>query len=95
MGLAITIYRQPGCTFCDQARAWFQAHQVPFAERDLTQDPLARSELARMGVFDGPAIVVAGQVFLSFDPDALRAVLSQDVRGTPEERRAARTDPGP
>ena len=95
MALTVTIYRRPDCDFCDQARAWLEAHGVAFTERNLTQDAVASSELARMGVFDAPAIVVGGQVLLSFDPEALAAVLSQDVRGTRAEQQAARTDQGP
>lgn len=90
-----TIYTQPGCRFCNAAKAWLTERDIPFTERDITTDETAQDELEKMGLHATPAIVVDGQVILGFDAKALEAALVQKRRPAEKARQAASTDQGP
>ncbi|HEV8340243.1 MAG TPA: glutaredoxin family protein [bacterium] len=90
-----TIYTQPGCRFCNAAKAWLTERDIPFKERDLTKDETAQDELEQMGLYATPAIVIDGQVILGFDAKALEAALVQKRTPALRTRQAASTDQGP
>jgi len=45
--------------------------EVPFVERDVSQDQGALAELAELGVMTTPVTVIDGEVVVGFDRDKL------------------------
>ena len=41
----IKVYTSPSCTSCRKARAWLQANQLEFEEKNIFAEPLTESEL--------------------------------------------------
>lgn len=41
----IKIYTISSCTSCKKAKAWLNAHQLPYKERNLGKEPLTREEI--------------------------------------------------
>ncbi len=43
----IKVYTSPSCTSCRKARAWLQANQLEFEEKNIFAEPLTESEIKR------------------------------------------------
>lgn len=41
----VTLYTSPSCTSCRKARAWLEAHDIPFVERNIFKEPLSIDEI--------------------------------------------------
>jgi arsenate reductase-like glutaredoxin family protein len=61
----VTLYVVPGCPLCANARAWLNAHNITFSERDVANDygalrrmyKLTRQGLVPVFEKDGHALV--------------------------------------
>ena len=69
------LYTQTGCAESVQVRAWLRARDIPFVERDVTDDPAAARELAETGIFATPLLVAGVHRVLGFRPARLAAAL--------------------
>ncbi|MCH6266229.1 transcriptional regulator SpxA [Neobacillus citreus] len=41
----VTLFLTPSCTSCRKARAWFEDHQIPFKERNISSEKLTIEEI--------------------------------------------------
>jgi hypothetical protein len=97
----VTIYGTSWCKACGTASAWLTAHQIPFVEYNVEEDPFARKELARRlaeakradpGVV--PIIdVLRSRLLVGWDPDVVQAAIA--ARGAPIELLHMGPGPGP
>jgi glutaredoxin 3 len=72
----VTIYTRSQCLYCSHAKALLDSRQIPYEERDVTQNPAELAEmLRRTGGRAFPQIVIANQVIGGYDD--LRALDSQ------------------
>jgi glutaredoxin len=77
----VTIYGTSWCGACRAARQYFSEHKIPFADKDIEQDPAAARELgekaAKMGIPTDrvPVLDVRGRLLLGFDPARVQALL--------------------
>ncbi len=72
----ITIYTTPSCIYCKKAKAFFQAHTIMYAEKDVSIDSAAAEEMvAKSGQMGVPVIDVDGSIIIGFDEAALRQIL--------------------
>lgn len=69
------LYTQTGCDDSRKVRAWLAEHAIPFAERNVTDDPAAAQALAATGTFATPLLVVGDRSVLGFRPDAIAAAV--------------------
>lgn len=44
----IDLYLSPSCTSCRKARAWLQAHKVPYVEHNILTQPLTPEDLRKI-----------------------------------------------
>ncbi|HFM6650101.1 TPA: glutaredoxin domain-containing protein, partial [Enterococcus faecium] len=44
----IKVYTSPSCTSCRKARAWLQANQLEFEEKNIFAEPLTESEIKKI-----------------------------------------------
>ena len=64
----ITIYTTPTCGYCHLAKEFLNSRQVPFTEKDVTQDRAAVQEMVeKSGQMGVPVIDIDGQVIVGFD----------------------------
>jgi len=76
---SITMYSASWCGVCKKARAFLQAQNLAFVEKDIEKDPAAATELARKAQVAGvsangvPVFDVGGRILGGFDPQALLA----------------------
>lgn len=77
----VTIYGTSWCGACQAARSYFAERKIPFADKDIEQDPAAAAELnakaAKMGIPTDrvPVLDVRGRLLLGFDRSRVEALL--------------------
>lgn len=77
----VTIYGTSWCGACRTAREYFAERKIPFADKDVEQDPAAASELAQKAAKMGiptdrvPILDVRGRLLLGFDRARVEALL--------------------
>ncbi|HEX3909485.1 MAG TPA: glutaredoxin [Solirubrobacteraceae bacterium] len=55
----VTVYTTDPCSFCTRVKGLLKAHQVEFAEVNLSKDPAGRIELARRtGMMSFPQVLI-------------------------------------
>ena len=75
---SIKLYSKPLCGWCQEAKAYLHAHNIPFESIDVSADAAAYAEMQKLsGQTYVPTIVVDGQVLADFDVAALEKFLAQ------------------
>ena len=66
--MKIIIYRTPTCVYCKKAKAFLGAHNIPYEEKNVAEDSVAREEMvhksSQLGV---PVIDIDGQIMVGFN----------------------------
>jgi glutaredoxin-like YruB-family protein len=57
----VVMYSTDWCTYCDKAKKYFTANDVPFVEYDIEKDSAARREYDRLGGRGVPVILVGNK----------------------------------
>lgn len=79
----VTLYGTPWCGACKAAKRYLASKHIPFAYKDIENDPAAAKELqakaARMGIPTDrvPILDVRGRLLLGFDKARLDAMLGE------------------
>ena len=79
----VTIYGTSWCGACRAARQYFTGRKIPFADKDVEQDPAAARELAdkaaKMGIPTDrvPVIDVRGRLLQGFDRARIEMLLGE------------------
>src|SRR6185503_10614506 len=79
----VTLYGTSWCGACRAARQYLTGRKIPFADKDIEQDPGAARELAakasKMGIPTDrvPVIDVRGRLLLGFDKARIEALLGE------------------
>ena len=60
------------CVFCDRARFWLTAQQLPFTECFIERDAACGARYQALGAQGTPTIQVRGQTQLGFSAERLR-----------------------
>lgn len=77
----VTIYTTPSCGYCKIAKAFFQEHNIEYAEKDVAADEAAREELFARAKAKGasasgvPVIFVDDEMVMGFDKAKLSGLL--------------------
>jgi glutaredoxin-like protein NrdH len=72
----IILYTATGCPLCARYRALFDEQGWVFEERNTTEDPAYRDELARLGVMVTPAVVIGDRAVPGFRPNTVTELLA-------------------
>jgi arsenate reductase-like glutaredoxin family protein len=79
----VTVYGTSWCGACREARRYLTSRKIPFLDKDIERDPLARRELgekaAKLGVPADrvPILEVRGRLLIGFDQARLEALLGE------------------
>lgn len=72
----VVMYSTPTCGFCKLAKQLFNEHNIPFIEKDVAQDLVAREEMVtksrQLGV---PVIDIDGTIIVGFHQPKIRELL--------------------
>ena len=81
----VTVYGTSWCGACRAARQYFSERKIPYADKDVEQDPAAARELAAKAAKLGiptdrvPVIEVRGRLLLGFDRARIEALLGEST----------------
>ncbi|HXI54954.1 MAG TPA: glutaredoxin family protein [Polyangia bacterium] len=79
----VTVYGTSWCGACRAARQYLSERKIPFADKDVEQDPAAARELAQKAAKLGiptdrvPVIEVRGRLLLGFDRARIETLLGE------------------
>jgi len=85
LGDAVARQARPGdirmigsvtCTYCDQARAWFDAHRVAYTECRIELDASCAQAYRTLLAPGTPVVIVRGRPLLGFDARAIAQALA-------------------
>jgi glutaredoxin len=76
MPKTIVLYTSTGCPLCARYRALFDEQGHVFEERNTTEDPTYRDELASLGVMVTPAVVIGDRAVPGFRPNTVSELLA-------------------
>ena len=76
MRKSIILYSATGCPLCARYRALFDEEGHLFEERNTTEDPGYRSELAALGIMVAPAVVIGDRAIPGFRPNTVAELLA-------------------
>jgi glutaredoxin len=76
MSKTIVLYSTTGCPLCARYRALFDEQGHVFEERNTSEDPAYRDELASLGVMVTPAVVIGDQAVPGFRPNTVAELLA-------------------
>ena len=65
--------------FCNRTKEFLRTHNIPFTDRDITQDESALAELEKLGVMTSPVTVVDGQTVVGYDIKRLSELLGLPI----------------
>lgn len=71
----VTLYSRQGCRDSDRVRAWLVKHNIPFQERNVSQDPSAMQALAAQEIFGTPLVVAEAGTVFGYRPNELAKLL--------------------
>ena len=72
----VTIYTTITCPYCKMAKAFFQANNVAYTEKDVTTDTEAQQEMIqKSGQLAVPVIDVDGTITVGFQQPKLKELL--------------------
>lgn len=73
----VIIYSTPTCVYCNMAKSFFKANNVPYTEYNVATDLDKRKEMVdKTGQMGVPVIDLGSEVIIGFDEAKVRAVLS-------------------
>ena len=72
----VTIYSTPTCTYCNAAKEFFKANNVPFDAFDVASDLAKRQEMIeKSGQMGVPVIFIDTELVVGFDKERLFELL--------------------
>lgn len=72
----VTIYTTPTCTYCKQAKRFFDERSVKYTEIDVSEDVAAQQELVRKtGQMGVPVSVIGRTIIVGFNTEAIERAL--------------------
>ena len=76
----VTIYSTPTCTYCNAAKEYFKANNIPFEPFDVATDLVRRQEMIeKSGQMGVPVIFVDNELVVGFDKERLNELLGIKV----------------
>lgn len=74
----VLVYGTVDCRFCQATRAYFKAHQVPFADLDVERQPEHQRQLQSLGEGHAvPVVLIGRRMIVGYQPKAFDAALAQ------------------
>ena len=72
----VTIYSTPTCVYCNMAKTFFKANDVPFTEYNVASDLARRKEMIdKTGQMGVTVIDANGEIVVGYDEPKLKTVL--------------------
>ncbi len=78
----VTVYSTPVCHFCNMAKDYFKANNIPFESFDVSVDTEKRKEMMEIsGQLGVPVITIDNDVIIGFNKPKLAEILGINSQG--------------
>jgi glutaredoxin-like YruB-family protein len=72
----VTVYSTPTCHFCNLAKDYFKANNIPFTEYDVASNLEKRQEMIeKSGQMGVPVIIIGDEIVVGFDKPQIMKML--------------------
>ena len=71
----VEIYTSNTCTYCHQAKEYFQENNIEYIEHNVSTDIESRKALMKKGIMSVPLIVIDGEDIVGFDEEKIKGLL--------------------
>jgi glutaredoxin 3 len=71
----VEIYTSNTCTYCHQAKEYFQENNIEYTEHNVSTDIESRKALMKKGIMSVPLIVIDGEDIVGFDEEKIKGLL--------------------
>ena len=76
------LFVKPYCGWCDEAKAWLDAHDVQYEVLDVVANDAAYEEMVKLSGQDlAPVLDVDGEILADFGPEELPGFFKMLNRG--------------
>jgi len=75
----IKIYTSPTCPHCRTAKNYLQSRGLSYKEMDVSSNPRAREEMARLKIMGVPSFVINGEVLVGFNQARIESMLKKRI----------------
>jgi len=73
---SVKIYSTPTCTYCKQAKEFFDENNIKYKDFDVTRSEEAREEMIdKTGQMGVPVILINEKVIIGFDKEKIKKAL--------------------
>lgn len=63
----VIIYTATDCSHCHEAKEFFNEHNIPYTEHNISNDKEKKKELIKKGVMGVPFIIADGKEYRGFE----------------------------
>lgn len=71
----ITIYTSNSSYDCNNAKDFFDSHNIPYVEKNITENKESRKELLQKKIMKVPVIEIENKTLIGFNPMAVERIL--------------------
>ncbi|WP_071130764.1 glutaredoxin-like protein NrdH [Enterococcus timonensis] len=71
-----TVYSKNNCVQCKMVKRYLEAHDVPFQEINIDEQPEKIAWLKSLGLVSVPVVFYQDDMIVGFNPDRLKALAS-------------------
>ncbi len=71
----VTIYTSSTCSYCHAAKDYFKENNIPYEEKNISEDPEARKVLMKNKIMGVPAIFIEEEIVVGFDKEKINQLL--------------------
>lgn len=72
---AVTVYTSTGCVYCARLKDWLNDRDIPFEEKNVSENPAHFEELHKLGIFTSPVALVGDTPVVGFRPNKMKELL--------------------
>ena len=81
--LNVVLYTIPDCTTCEDVAIYLKSRDVPYSEKDVSQDVKLQKELTELtGKLSVPATLIGGEVVTGYDREKIGSIIDGVVSTT-------------
>lgn len=78
----IIIYSNLTCCYCQEAKEFFRSKNIPFEERNISENPIYKKELLKLMSLVLPTIIIDNKVIRGFNKKKIEKELDSNDNTT-------------
>ena len=77
--MTLILYTSPICPWSQKTREFLLKQKIPFEEKDLSEDKIARKEILDLsGQVGTPVIKIKNEILIGYNPDKIKEAIKKN-----------------